>query len=145
MPAHTIPPTLQEVGGSFKWLRFSSDPKLPIPYPGEDQAAPKQGHSHAAQPGTGRNKAAGGLLSVVVGLALPCFPRTLSHEPTIQLETEHFQHHFTSPGRVAGDGRGLQPPKLMPLMKGFRQEPAGVRQGHGPAELSSLFGWFLFS
>lgn len=30
-------------------------------------------------------------------------------------------------------------------MKGFRQEAAGVRQGHGPAELSSLFGWFLFS
>lgn len=67
------------------------------------------------------------------------WPCHASHRPGVQLETERLQHHLTSPGRVAGDGRGLQPPTLMHLMKGFRQEPAGVRHGYGPAELSSLW------
>lgn len=36
---HTLPPTSQNIQGSFKSLGFSSDPKLPIPYLGQHQAA----------------------------------------------------------------------------------------------------------
>lgn len=135
---HYLPPRRRYKGAS----EGSHSPAIPN-YLSQPQESTRQHQNEDAptQPGLawGGTKLLEDCSLWWVALALPRFPGALSCRPTIQLEPEPFQHHFTSPSCTAGDGRSLQPPKLIHSMKGFRQEPAGARQGHSPAELS-LFG-----
>lgn len=100
MPVHTL------CHRTYKGvLKGSGSPAIPN-YPSHPQDCTRQ---HGEEQGLSET-------TLSDGQPWPCHASPVP-STTAQLETELFQHLSTSPGQVARDGRGLQPPKIIQWTK----------------------------